>query len=97
VIDNLVKTRNVFTRYIEDQQTYDALAKGLSYSSIRNGDQQSLEKYAHGGLSHAEGWPQNVPALRIELLLETQSLSNSPGTCGEYETGAGVQTISRAL
>jgi hypothetical protein len=31
VIDNLVKTRNVFTRYIEDQQTYDALPKGLSY------------------------------------------------------------------
>ncbi len=95
--DHLVNSRNVFTRYIEDQQTYDALDKGLPYSSIRNGDQQSLEKFAHRRLSHAEGWPKNLPPLRIELLLETQSQSNSPGACGEYETGAAVQTISRVL
>ncbi len=68
-------TRNVYTRYIEDQQTYDSLAKGLPYSSIRNGDQQSLEKYVHGRLSHAEGWPKNLPALRIELLLETHFIT----------------------
>jgi hypothetical protein len=55
VIDNLVKQGMSSTRYIQDQQTYDTLAKGLPYNSIRNGHQQSLEKYAHGRLSRAEG------------------------------------------
>jgi hypothetical protein len=30
-------------------------AKGLPYSSSNNGHGQDLEKYAHGGDSHAEG------------------------------------------
>ncbi len=49
------KPRNVLVRRGEGYQTGAALARGLPYSSRRHGDQRSLEKYAHGRESQAEG------------------------------------------
>jgi hypothetical protein len=90
-----IVSRNVFTGCGEGQQNCDAPAKGLRYNSISHGHQRSFEKYSHGGESHAAGCVKNLPVVWIELLLETQTLSGSPGSCGEFETGAGVQCIPR--
>jgi hypothetical protein len=48
-------TRNVICRWREGHQSCAALVKGLLYSSSNNGHEQDLEKYAHGGDSHAKG------------------------------------------
>ncbi len=44
-----------FSRWREGHQNCTALVKGIQYSSSNNGHEQDLEKYVHGGDSHAEG------------------------------------------
>ena len=94
-------TRNtVFTRcgHSEGHQNCATLTKGLPYSSNNNGDQwcRSLEKYIHRRDSHTEEWHKNTDTLRIQILLETHPLPGVPGSYGQFETGAVVQTKSRA-
>jgi hypothetical protein len=57
--ENRGNQRNVISRWWEGHQNCAALAKGLPYSSSNNGHGQDLEKYAHGGDSHAEGCHEN--------------------------------------
>ena len=71
------------------------LVKGLPYIRNRTGDKWSLENYSHGRESRGEGWHKNLPALWIQILLETHPLPGAPGAYGDFEAGATVQTISR--
>ena len=82
------KPRNVLVRRGEGYQTGAALARGLPYSSRRYGDQRSLEKYAHGRESQAEGWHKNLPVLWFEPLLQARPLPGPPGGGKRFEKGA---------
>ena len=88
--------RNVFTRCTEGHQMESALTRGLPYISRRNGDKWSLENYAHGRQSHAEGWHKNLSVLWFDPLLEARAIPGPPGGGKRFEQGVEVQTISRA-
>ena len=85
---NNLKTRrgkhwNVFVRRGEGHQTGATLVRGLPYISSRQGDQRSLEKYAHGRESQVEGWHKKLACIVVWV---TTVGPSSPGTTWGWET-----------